>query len=81
MVKLELIRNQKQRKIEQDKYLDELLKRISGEKKAINYERINELSDNKKRTKTFEKERKKIEQEEGLTFRPAITKDKYSKRI
>ena len=35
MVKLELIRNQKQRKIEQDKYLDELSKRISGEKKPL----------------------------------------------
>jgi hypothetical protein len=29
------IRNQKQRKIEQDKYLDELSKRISGEKKPL----------------------------------------------
>ena len=52
-----------------------------AKKKVINYDRINELSDNKKRTKTFEKERKIIEQEEGLTFRPTITKDKYSKRI
>ena len=47
MVKLELIRNQKQRKIEQDKYLDELSKRISGKKKAINYDRINELYNKK----------------------------------
>ena len=54
---------------------------ISGDKKNVDYNRINNLYRSKERSNTYEKIKNKVEQEEGLTFKPMITKDEYSKRI
>ena len=75
------LRKQKQKKLEQDKYLDDLSNQVSGEKKIVDYNRINELYKNKRKSKTFEKTKAKVEQEEGLTFSPSIKENKYIKRI
>ena len=49
--------------------------------KIVNYKHINSLHKNKKRCKTLEKVKNKVEKEEGLTFRPMIHKNKYIDRI
>ena len=75
------MKKQKRKKLEQDKYLDDLSNQISGEKKIVDYNRINDLYKNKGKSKTFEKTKVKVEEEEGLTFRPSIKENKYMKRI
>ena len=75
------IKRQKRKKLEQDKYLDDLSNQISGEKKNVDYEKINKLYENKERNKTYEKTKLKVEKEEGLTFSPLVNKSKYIKRI
>ena len=55
--------------------------RVSGERKNVDLERINNLYRSKERSNTFEKTKNKVEQEEGLTFKPIINKSEYSKRI
>ena len=76
-------RNKKQRekKLEQEKQLNDLSNQISGYKKKVDYNRINKLYENKEKNKSFEKTKKKVENEEGLTFRPFINKSEYTKRI
>ena len=54
---------------------------ISGDKKSVDYNRINNLYKSKERSNTYEKTKNKVEQEEGLTFKPVITASEYSKRI
>ena len=53
----------------------------SGRPKSVDYKYINSLYKNKKRSKTFEKVKNKVEKEEGLTFHPEINKDNYTDRI
>ena len=76
-------RNKKQRekKLEQEKQLNDLSNQISGYKKKVDYNRINKLYENKEKNKSFEKTKKKVENEEGLTFRPFINKSEYTQRI
>ena len=71
----------KQKKLEQEKHLDDLSNQISGYKKKVDYDRINKLYDNKERSKSFEKTKIKVENEEGLTFKPIINRSEYNKRI
>ncbi len=54
---------------------------VSGEKKSVDYGRINDLYRSKEKSDTLEKVKKKVEKEEGLTFKPLITKNEYMKRI
>ena len=72
---------QDQKMKEQEKFLDEMASRISGEKKNVDFERINYLYKSKERSNTYEKVKNKVEKEEGLTFKPMINKSEYSKRI
>ena len=71
--------NEKRR--EQEKILDEMACGVSGEKKNVDYNRINELYKNKEKINTLEKVKNKVEKEEGLTFKPMISKDEYIQRI
>ena len=75
------IKTQNQKIKEQEKYLDEMASRISGDKKNVDYQRINSLYKSKERSNTYEKTKNKVEKEEGLTFKPNINKSEYSKRI
>ena len=49
--------------------------------KTVNYKHLNSLYKNKKRSKTMEKLKNKVEKEEGLTFHPEIIKNNYTERI
>ena len=75
------IKEHNQRIREQEKYIDDMARSVSGEKKNVNFERINYLYRSKERSNTYEKTKSKVEQEEGLTFKPLINKNIYSKRI
>ena len=75
------IKKQKQKKFEQDKYIDDLSNQISGDKKKVDYKRLNNLFFDKERNKSFQKTKIKVEEEEGLTFKPYINKTDYIKRI
>ena len=77
----ERIIRQNQKKRQRDKILDEMASRASGGKRFVNFERINYLYKSKERSNTYEKTKSKVEQEEGLTFKPLINKSEYSKRI
>ena len=70
-----------QKKREQEKILDEMASGVSGEKKSVDYQRINYLYKNKEKSNTLEKTKNKVEKEEGLTFKPLISKNEYSRRI
>ena len=75
------IRNQNRKRMEQEKYLDNLSNQISREKKKVNYDRINYLYRNDDKKNNMEKTKTKVEKEEGLTFKPLIHKSEYDKRI
>ena len=77
----ERIKKQNQKKRERDKIFDEMASRASGGKKTVNFKRINDLYKSKERSNTYEKTKSKVEQEEGLTFKPLVNKSEYSKRI
>ena len=49
--------------------------------KTVNYKHIYSLYKNKKRNKTLEKVKNKVEKEEGLTFHPKLIKSNYTDRI
>jgi len=75
------IRNQNRKRMEQEKYLDNLSNQVSREKRKVNYDRINHLYRNEDRKNNMEKIKTKVENEEGLTFKPLIYKSEYDKRI
>ena len=75
------IKNQNRKRLENEKYLDNLSNQTSREKKKVNYDRINQLYKNDDRKKNMEKTKTKVENEEGLTFKPLIHKSEYDKRI
>ena len=75
------IRNQNRKRMEQEKYLDNLSNQISREKKKVNFDRINYLYRNNDKKNNMEKTKTKVEKEEGLTFKPLIYKSEYDKRI
>ena len=75
------IRKNKQKKLEQEKYLDDLSNQIGGDRKKVDYGKINNLYNDKERNKTYEKTKLKVETEEGLTFTPLVNDSKYIKRI
>ena len=77
------IRNKKQikRKQERDDYITSLSNSISKRISSVDYNKLNELYENKKKFKIYEKTRNKVESEEGITFKPYIYKSKYTKNI
>ena len=75
------IKNQNKKRMEQEKYLDNLSNRTSKEKKKVNIDRINYLYKNSDKKNNMKKTKTKVENEEGLTFKPLITKSEYDKRI
>ena len=75
------IRNQNRKRMEQEKYLDNLSNQISKEKKKVNFDRINYLYRNNDKKNNMVKTKTKVEKEEGLTFKPLIYKSEYDKRI
>ena len=75
------IRNQNRKRMEQEKYLDNLSNQISREKKKVNFDRINYLYRNNDKKNNMEKTKTKVEKEEGLTFKPLIYRSEYDKRI
>jgi hypothetical protein len=75
------IRNQNRKRMQQEKYLDNLSNQISKEKKKVNFDRINYLYKNSDKKNNMEKTKTKVEKEEGLTFKPLIYRSEYDKRI
>ena len=69
------------KRLEQEKYIENLSKQVNGEKKVVDISRINDLYKDKERSNNLEKTKAKVEKEEGITFKPLISKTKYSKRI
>jgi len=75
------IKNQNKKRMEKEKYLNNLSNQISREKKKVNFDRINYLYKNDDRKNNMERTKSKVEKEEGLTFKPLIHKSEYDKRI
>ena len=57
------------------------LSNIINPNKNFNFERINKLYENKEKRDIYNKTRKKVEQEEGTTFKTYICENSYSFRI
>ena len=74
-----------QKKMEKEKEIDEHITSMANslyKKKAeVNYDKINELYENKEKNKIYEKTKNKVESEEGITFKPYIYKNKLAKNI
>ena len=74
-----------QKKLEKEKEIDEHMTNMHNslyKKKAeVNYDKINELYQNKEKNKIYEKTKSKVESEEGITFKPYIYKNKLAKNI
>ena len=75
------IKKQKEKKRQQEKILYQISGGVSGERRNVDYERLNYLYKSKERSNTFEKTKTKVELEEGLTFQPMINNSEYNKRI
>ena len=77
------LRNQKkiQREKEVDKYMTSLSNSLIKNISVVNINKINELYENRDKSKNSEKIRNKVESEEGVTFKPYIYKNKFTKNI
>ena len=74
-----------QKKMEKEKEIDEHITNMANslykKKTEVNYDKINELYENKEKNKIYEKTKNKVESEEGITFKPYIYKNKLAKNI
>ena len=74
-----------QKKMEKEKEIDEHITNMANslykQKAEVNYDKINELYENKEKNKIYEKTKNKVESEEGITFKPYIYKNKLAKNI
>jgi hypothetical protein len=71
-----------QREIEYKKSIDEMANITSKKVSKIDYDKISNLSENKEKKIIYEKTKKKVEEEEGITFKPEINlNNKYAERI
>ena len=77
------LRNQKQiqRKKEVEQYVNSLSNSLIKTISVVNLDKINELYENKEKSKNNEKIKNKVESEEGVTFKPYIYKNRFSKNI
>ena len=77
------LRNQKQ--IQKRKEADDLINSLSNSNIKNNtiydFTKINDLYEDKNRSKIDEKTKKKVNKEEGLTFKPNLYKNKFIKNI
>ena len=71
-----------QKEIEYKKSINEMANRTSKKFYKVDYEKIRSLSGNKEKKLIYEKTRKKVEEEEGITFKPILNlNNKYIGRI
>ena len=74
-----------QKKMEKEKEIEEhitsMANSLNKNKAEVNYDKINELYENKEKSKIYEKTKNKVESEEGITFKPYIYKNKLAKNI
>ena len=67
---------------EYKKLIDEMANRTSKKFSRIDYDKLNDLHENKGKKEIFEKIKKKVEEEEGITFKPEVNiNNKYTERI
>lgn len=74
-------RKQNQKKKELDNYINNLSNSISKNSQVVNLHKINELYENKNKSKINEKTKNKVENEEGITFKPYIFKNRFAKNV
>ena len=74
-----------QKKIEKEREIDENISKMANSlnknKSVVNYDKINELYENKEKNQIYVKVKKKVESEEGITFKPYIYKNRFAKNI
>ena len=71
-----------QKEIEYKNLIEELANRTSKRFCKVNYNKLNNLHENKEKKIIFEKTKKKVEMEEGITFKPELhLNNKYADRI
>ena len=77
------LRNKKrlQRKKEIDDYINNLSNSLIKKITVVNLNKINDLYENKEKSKIDEKTKNKVQNEEGITFKPFIYKNKLAKNI
>ena len=77
------LRNRKrlQRKKEIDDYINNLSNSLIKKITVVNYNKINDLYENKEKKIINEKTKNKVQKEEGITFKPFIYKNKFAKNI
>ena len=74
-------KKQDQRKKELDNYINSLSNSFSKKNQVVDFNKINELYKNKNKLKINEKTKNKVQNEEGITFKPYIYKNKFAKNI
>ena len=71
-----------QKEIEYKNLIEELASRTSKKFSKVNYNKLNKLHENKEKKIILEKTKKKVEKEEGITFKPELhLNNKYTDRI
>ena len=71
-----------QKEKEYKNLIDEMASRTCKRFSKINYDKLNNLYENKEKKLILEKTKRKVEEEEGITFKPDINlNNKYTKRI
>ena len=77
------LRNKKylKRQKEMDECINNLSSSLIKKISVVDFNKINELYENKQKMKINEKIKNKVEHEEGITFKPFIYKNKFAKNI
>ena len=71
-----------QKEIEYKKSIKDMANRTSKNFLKVNYDKIRDLHENKEKKKILERTKKKVEEEEGITFKPELNlNNKYIERI
>ena len=71
-----------QREIEYKNLISEMANRTSKKFSKVNYNKLNDLHENKGKRLIIEKTKRKVEEEEGITFKPDLNlNNKYTERI
>ena len=71
-----------QKEIEYKNLIEEMASRTSNKLSKVNYNKLNDLHENKEKKLILEKTKRKVEEEEGISFKPELhLNNKYSQRI
>ena len=71
-----------QREKDYKNLINEMASRTSKKSNKINFDKLNDLHENKEKKIIFEKTKRKVEEEEGITFKPDLNlNNKYTERI